>query len=312
MLGYFGPAGTFTHQALLTLADNPSLAQDVNDAYPFPSVPAALEGVRAGWVDAVMVPIENSIEGSVSTTLDDLGNPDATPLQIIAEVLVGVTFDLAARPGTRMSDVRNVITHPHAAAQTRVWMAANLPDATIVERGSTAAAAQTVSNPDSGFDAAICAPAATRLYELVPLAHDIADIQAGVTRFVFVSRRRVCPTPTGHDKTTLVTYMHTDRAGALLVILQQLAVRGVNLCRIESRPTKTTLGSYCFSIDAEGHISDARLAEALMGLKRVCQNVVFLGSYPRADAQAAHVASGAHDSDYRAAADWLAQLGVNV
>ena len=308
MLGYFGPKGTFTHQALLSLADDPRFGGAIAQARPYPSVMAALAAVRDGEADAVMVPIENSVEGGVSATLDNLGNPAATALQIVAEVLVNVTFDLAVRPGTALADVRQVITHPHAAAQTRAWLAATLPQATVIERGSTAGAAQTVADPASGFDAAICAPVATQLYGLTALAHDIADTEAAVTRFVLVTRRGPSPAPTGHDKTTLVAYLQADRAGALLEILQQLAVRGVNLCRIESRPTKTTLGSYCFSIDAEGHIQDARLAEALMGLRRVCQNVVFLGSYPRADGVTPQVPPGAHDSDYATAAAWLAGL----
>jgi len=308
MLGYFGPEGTFTHQALLSLAGDPRFSGAIAQARPYPSVMAALAAVRAGEADAVMVPIENSVEGGVSATLDNLGDSAATALQIVAEVLVNVTFDLAVRPGTALADVHQVITHPHAAAQTRAWLAATLPQATVVERGSTAGAAQTVADPASGFDAAICAPVATQLYGLTALAHDIADTEAAVTRFVLVTRRGPSPAPTGHDKTTLVAYLQADRAGALLEILQQLAVRGVNLCRIESRPTKTTLGSYCFSIDAEGHIQDARLAEALMGLRRVCQNVVFLGSYPRADGVTPQVPPGAHDSDYATAAAWLAGL----
>jgi len=306
MLGYFGPEGTFTHQALLALASNPQF--DIADAQSYPSVGAALQAVRAGDVKAVMVPIENSVEGGVSATIDDLGNPDATPLQIIAEVLVNVTFDLAVRPGTQMGDVRQVITHPHAAAQTRAWLAKHMPQATVVERGSTAGAAKEVANPGSEFDAAVCAPVATKLYGLTALAHDIEDNDAGVTRFVLVSQRCACPAPTGHDKTSLTAYVHANHSGALLEILQQFAVRGVSLCRIESRPTKTALGSYCFSIDAEGHIDEARMAESLMGLKRVCQNVVFLGSYPRADEVASAISDGASDADYAGAQGWIDSL----
>jgi len=305
VFGYFGPEGTFTHQALLLLADDPRFTNEVAGAKPYVSVPEALDAVRSGDVTAVMVPIENSVEGGVSATLDNLGNPEAAPLQILAEVLVNVTFDLAVRPGVSLADVRRVITHPHAAAQTRAWLAETLPQATVVERGSTAGAAREVADPSSEFDGAVCAPVATQLYGLTAVAHDIADNDSAVTRFVLVGRRGAQPPATGHDKTTLVAYLRADRAGALLEILQQLAVRGVNLCRIESRPTKTTLGSYCFSIDAEGHIDDARMAGALMGLKRVCQDVVFLGSYPRADGVPANIADGASDADYNQANTWL-------
>ncbi|MCL2490616.1 MAG: prephenate dehydratase [Propionibacteriaceae bacterium] len=308
MLGYFGPAGTFTHQAILGLRGDPRWGALVDDSRPYASVAAALEAVRSGAAEAVMVPIENSVEGGVTATLDNLGDPEAAPLQILAETVVKVTFDLAVRPGTQLGDVKTIITHPHAAAQTRAWLETTLPGATVTERGSTAGAAEAVADPSSPFDAAICAPAATNLYGLTPVAHDIADNDDAVTRFVLVGRRGPCPAPTGHDKTTFVAYMRANHSGALLEILQQLAVRGVNLCRIESRPTKTTLGSYCFSIDAEGHVDDARMSESLMGLKRICQDVVFLGSYPRADEVAPHLPPGADDAAYRAAADWLKSL----
>ncbi|AJQ89877.1 prephenate dehydratase [Propionibacterium freudenreichii] len=304
MLGYFGPEGTFTHQALLSVSED--------EATPFSTVAAALDAVRAEEIDAAMVPIENSVEGSVSATIDNLGSLDAPRLQIMQEVLVEVTFDLCARPGTTLDQVHRIITHPHAAAQVRDWLSLHLPEAEVIERGSTAAAAQAVSDPDSGFDAAVCAPIAGRLYGLVPLATDIADNDAAVTRFVLVGRPGRPALATGADKTTLVAYMRHDEPGALLSILQQFAVRGVNLCRIESRPTKTTLGNYCFNMDAEGHLDDFRVAAALMGLKRVCKDVIFLGSYARADQQLPNVPVGAKDSDYRAAGAWLEGLGGNM
>jgi prephenate dehydratase len=165
-----------------------------------------------------------------------------------------------------------------------------------------------VARPGSDFDAAICAPVARDMYGLVTAASNIGDSDDAVTRFVLVARPGHLPPRTGHDKTTLMAYMREDRPGALLEILQQLAVRGVNMCRIESRPTKTTLGSYCFSVDAEGHIDDARMAEALVGLRRICQDVVFLGSYPRADDRAQFIPVGGTDDDYAAAHAWLASL----
>ena len=303
MRGYFGPEGTFTHQALLTLGDEP--------AQPYPTVARALDAVRAGEVEASLVPIENSIEGGVSATLDYLGLPNS-PLQIIHEVVIPVSFDLCGRPGTPLGQVQRVISHPHAIAQVRGWLDANLPDAVVVERGSTAGAAQTVADPESGFEAAVCAPIAGQMYGLVSAATGISDNDQAATRFVLVSRPGPSPERTGHDKTTLVAYMRKDHPGALLEILQQLAVRGVNLCRIESRPTKTTLGEYCFSMDAEGHISDARMAEALMGLRRICKDVVFLGSYARADGKEPKVPYGGTDADYRNALDWAYQINPEL
>ena len=233
---------------------------------------------------------------------------DRPRLQIRREVILPVRFDLCVRPGTQLRDIRRIITHPHAAAQVRDWLATHLPDAVVTEKGSTAAAAQTVSDQASTYDAAICASVAGKMYGLVALEHDIADNEDAVTRFVLVRRPRELPAPTGSDKTTFTAYMRADRSGALLEILSQLAMRGVNLCRIESRPTKTTLGSYCFSIDAEGHVADARLAEAMEGMKRICKDVVFLGSYARADGQAPSIPDGGSDADYAAARAWVTGL----
>jgi len=296
VLGYFGPEGTFTHQALLSLNLD-------EEAVPFSSVAATLDAVRDGTVRAGLVPIENSVEGGVSATLDNLAA--GKPLVITAEALLSVQFGLYGRVGTRLSDVRRVVTHPHAAAQVRTWLATHLPEATVTERGSTAGAAKEVATPGSTFDAAVCAAVAGEMYALEPLAADIADNPDAVTRFVLVSRPAAPAQRTGHDKTSLVAYMREDRSGALLEILEQFASRGVNLCRIESRPTKERMGSYCFAIDAEGHVSDARMAEALMGLHRICKRVDFLGSYPRADKVEPTVEKGFRESDYEKAVTWL-------
>ncbi len=298
--GYFGPAGTFTHQALLTL---PAAG---GDPIPYATVGQALQAVRDGEVTSVLVPIENSVEGGVTATLDNLTYGD--PLVITREVLLPVQFGLYARPGARLSEIRQVLTHPHAAAQCRAWLADHLPGATVTEGGSTAGAAAEVADPQSRFDAAVCAAVAGEMYRLVPVAQGIADNAEAVTRFVLVSRPGPVAPATGADKTTMVLFMREDHPGALLEILEQFASRGVNLCRIESRPTKRTLGDYCFSVDAEGHLDDARVAEALMGLHRICADVVFLGSYPRADAERTDVRPGTANPDYAAAAGWLRRL----
>ena len=298
--GYFGPVGTFTHQALLTLP-----AQH-GEPVPYGTVGQALQAVREGEVTSVLVPIENSVEGGVTATLDNLTYGD--PLVITREVLLPVQFTLFARAGTRLTDVKHVLTHPHAAAQCRQWLADHLPEVAVTEGGSTAAAAAEVADPGSRYDAAICATVAGQLYRLTPLAEGIADNPDGVTRFVLVARPGPVGPPTGADKTTMVLFLREDHPGALLEILEQFASRGVNLCRIESRPTKRTLGDYCFSVDAEGHLDDARVAEALMGLHRICADVVFLGSYPRADQERTLVRTGTANTDYTAAASWLRRL----
>jgi len=298
--GYFGPVGTFTHQALLTLPALP------DEPAPYATVGLALQAVRDGDVAAALVPIENSVEGGVSATLDNLTYGE--PLRITREVLLPVQFTLFARNGTQIQDVRRVLTHPHAAAQCRDWLANNLPQAMITEGGSTAAAAAEVADPDSRFDAAICAQVAGELHGLTSLATGIADNPDAVTRFVLVSQPVPVGPATGADKTTMVLFMRDDHPGALLEILEQFASRGVNLCRIESRPTKKSLGDYCFSVDAEGHVDDARMAEAMMGLHRVCRDVVFLGSYPRADLTESIIRRGTSNAEYAAAETWLQNL----
>jgi prephenate dehydratase len=305
VLGYFGPAGTFTHQALRTLG--------TGDARPFSSVVSAITAAAAGEVEASLVPIENSVEGGVSATLDTLAAVGG--LQIIREVVIPVQFGLYVRPGSTLADVTSVLTHPHAAAQCRGWLDAHLPKgADITEGGSTAGAAKEVSDPFSRYDAAICAPVAADMYNLVPAAERIGDNANAVTRFVLVGRRGPVAARTGDDRTTVVAFMHEDHPGALLDILQQFAFRGINLSRIESRPTKDQLGSYCFSIDAVGHIDDERMAAALKGLHRVCSEVTFLGSYPHAvvDGSPAPVQpptpAGSTDRAYREAEAWFAEV----
>lgn len=300
MLGYFGPAGTFTHQALLSISKE--------EATPYASVVGALAAVRSGEIDGAVVPIENSVEGGVSATLDELIAGD--PLMIRREILVPVSFGMYARPGTKLEDVRHVLTHGHAAAQCRRFLA-GLPEAQVTEAGSTAGASQEVAKPDSKYDAAISARVAGQLYGLDELAYAIEDNPGAVTRFVEVCRPERVPMRTGADKTTLVVFMNVDQTGALLEILEQFKTRGVNLTRIESRPTKTSLGSYCFSIDAEGHLHDQRIAETLEGLARICPQVYFLGSYPRADGRSPKLDPRFSDESFRSAYDWVASLDTD-
>ncbi len=298
---YLGPEGTFTEAALRSLPAAATAALQ-----PCSSVGAALDAVRDGEVDGAVVPIENSVEGAVPVTLDALANGDL--LMITREMHVEVQFSLLAKPGTLLEDVRRVATHPHAEAQCRRWLAAHIPDAEVVLEASTAHAAAMVAGPDSPYDAAISAPMAAHTYRLSTLASAVADRAGAVTRFVLVSRPGAPAPPTGADKTSLVVYIHENRPGALQSLLEQFAVRGIDLTWIQSRPTGSALGKYCFAIDAEGHVADARVGEALMGLRRTSDEVRFLGSYPRADGVVTSVATGTSDSDFAQAAAWLASL----
>jgi prephenate dehydratase len=271
---------------------------------PCVSVADALDAVRRGDVAAALVPLENSVEGSVSETLDELATGE--PLQIVREVQLAVSFALLVRPGTTLADISTVTTIPHAEAQVRGWLRGTLPAARFIAASSTADGARAVAAGEA--DAAVAAPLAAEHYRLETLADDIADTPGAVTRFVLVAPPGPPPPPTGGDRTSFVAFIADDHPGALLEILTELAVRGVNLTRIESRPTGDGLGRYCFSMDAEGHIAYARVAEALAALRRLCADVRFLGSYPTADGREPTERRATSDEDFADAAAWVAQL----
>ena len=298
---YLGPEGTFTEAALRTVPD----AADAQ-LLPYRSVSAALDAVRRGEVNAALVPLENSVGGGVASTIDELSTGEL--LHISREVLLDVGFALAVRPGTSRSSLKRVAAHPQAEAQCRRWIADNLSDVEIVTSASNAEAAASVASPASSFDAAITSTLAAQRYGLEVVDDDIHDHAGAVTRFVLVRPPTTPAAPTGTDKTSLVAFIGEDHPGALLEILTEFAVRGINLTWIESRPTGVGLGRYCFSIDCEGHIVDARVSEALMGLRRICSDVRFLGSYPRADGLPATMRRGTSDTEFRDAAAWLARV----
>lgn len=302
---YLGPSGTFTEAALLTVPGALDAAR-----VPATSVPDALERLRNGDADAAMVPIENSVEGGVTATLDAIAAGGAD-LRIIREVLVPITFVLVARPGVSLEDIRTVSTHTHAWAQVRAWTAANLPGVDYVPGSSTAAAALGLLHENPVYQAAVCSPTVAQQHpELEVLAHNIGDNKNAVTRFVLVARNKPAPAPTGADKTTLVIPLPQDRPGALLDLLEQFSTRGINLSRIESRPTGEFLGSYFFSIDIDGHLHDARVRDALRGIHRVSPGVQYLGSYPRADQRVTAVDTLHREDAFDAARDWVEALFV--
>jgi prephenate dehydratase len=296
VIAFLGPEGTFAHAAVLALpsAENAELL-------PVTSVTLAIDAVRRGDADAALVPLENSVEGAVPATLDELAAGD--PLIVVAETYLPVAFALLARPGIAAADVRTIATHPHAEAQVRRWLLDNVPKASVSLLGSTAAAAQAVARGE--YDAAVGAAVAGRIYGLATIAADIADTEGAVTRFVLLGRPGPPPPPTGNDRTSLVAYLREDHAGALLELLTEFATRGVNLTRIESRPTKGRIGQYCFSIDCEGHVADERVGDALAALHRVCADVRFLGSYPRQQGQLGAVPTGRRDAEFAEAREWL-------
>ncbi len=298
---YLGPEGTFTEVALRTLPETAT-----RELVPVVSVPAALDAVRNGEAEAAFVPIENSVEGGITTTLDEL--VAGAPLMIYREVLLSITFALLVRPGTEITDIKTVTAHPAAQSQVRDWMKANLPPDVVWESAaSNADGARLVQ--EGRYDAAFAGEFAASRYGLEALETGIHDAENAQTRFVLVGRPARPAAPTGADKTSVVIWQRDDHPGGLRDLLDEFAVRGVNLMLLQSRPTGQGIGNYCFAIDAEGHISDRRMAETLMGLKRVCLEVRYLGSYPRADAEKAvrTPLPGTSDEEFVTASDWVAR-----
>jgi prephenate dehydratase len=299
---YLGPEGTFTESAVASLLG--SQPGDGEQPVPYPSIGAALAAVRTGEAERAVVPIESSVEGIVTATVDDLTSEG--DLLIRAETRLPIEFALLARPGTALPDVKAVGGHPQAEPQCRRWLAVNLPGREWVPLASNAEAARRVA--EGSLDAALAGSFAAAKYGLAVLAPDVHDRSNAVTRFVVVAPPGQLPAPTGSDRTSLAAFLADDHPGALMEILTEFAVRGVNLSTIQSRPTGGGLGSYFFFIDCEGHIDDARVGEAMMGVRRVCAEVRFLGSYPRSDGGRTQIRPGTSGPEFAEAAAWLARL----
>jgi len=266
---------------------------------------AYLGPALAGKADRAVVPIENSIEGGVSATSDALAVMPG--VQIFGEYLVPVRFDLMAKPGTKLSEIKDVLTHPVAYAQSRKWLEQNLSSHTHIPAASTAAAAKALAD-GANADAVIAASGAAKLYGLEILASDIGENKEAQTRFIEIGKKSKPQPKTGTDKTSVIVELPDDRPGGLLEMLEQFAARGVNLSRIESRPVGDRFGRYRFNIDAEGHIEDEAIAEALMGLHRFSPKVIFLGSYAKADKSASEHQGNNTNTSYHAARKWLDNL----
>lgn len=287
-IAYFGPQGTFTEQAAIAFA--------VADAelVPVDTVPLALAAARSGDADYCCVPVENSVEGAVPATMDALVT--GSPLVAVAETVLPVRFSILVRPGT--VDIRTIASHPHALAQVREWLASRLPSAVTVATTSTAAAAVAVAKGD--FDAAVTAPVAVTHYPLAEFATEVADVADARTRFLLLRQPGPLPSPTGADRTS-VCVTTPDRVGVLAELLTELALRGINLTGLESRPTKGRLGEYRFYIDLEGHVADPQVGDALAALHRHSREIRFLGSYPKFD----HEAAPTSNAEFTAAAEWV-------
>ncbi len=279
---YLGPEGTFTEQAAQALLDHHLATGGQAELAAATGVAAAIADLRAGRVAAACVPLENSVEGSVPLTLDELTHGD--PLLITAEAYVQVQFDLLVRPGAEAADIGTIGSHPHGHAQVRPYVAAQFPDAESVVCSSTAAAAAAVLAGE--LDAAAASPGAGRRYGLQSLAVDIGEVQGAVTRFVLLQLPAAPQPATGNDRTSLVVFVD-NQPGTLLAVLAEFANRGINLTRLESRPARSRLGEYFFLLDADGHLDEPAMADALRAIHRRAAHLRFLGSYPRAVGQTA-------------------------
>lgn len=297
---YLGPEGTFTDAALLQMTAAglvPNQGAEALVRLPIESTPAALDAVRKGEADYACVPIENSIDGSVMPTLDNLAI--GTPLQVFAETTLDVAFTIGVKPGRNAEDVHTLAAFPVAAAQVRQWIAANLAGTEMLPAYSNADAARQVAEGQA--DAAVTSPLAATHWKLAALADGVVDEPNARTRFVLVGPPGPPPARTGADRTAVV--LRIDNApGALLAALAEFAIRGIDLTRIESRPTRTGLGIYRFFADCVGHIDDDPVAEALKALHRRCADVRYLGSWPTGSP------AGALPPATDEALRWLAQL----
>jgi prephenate dehydratase len=302
-VGFLGPLGTFTEQALLS---QPDLA--AGELVPYPTIMEVLAAVAAGDIELAFVPIENSIEGTVNLSQDALAFTH--DLLIQREVVLDIELCLLAPPGTTLDDVKVISSIPVATGQCTEFLRRR-PDIEVRAANSTAEAAQVAGREQAHGTAAIGPRVAASIYDLDVIADDIADAGDNQTRFVVVARDGV-PAPTGHDKTSLVVYQRANEPGSLISILQEFAARRINLSNLLSRPTKDGgLGDYCFVIYLDGHISDELVADAIRALHAKQGRVKFLGSYPVAG-QHAHSAREHADERWRQADDWVSGLRSQI
>ena len=268
-IAYLGPAGTFTEAAALRYDSEAQLI-------PFSSIAAVAAAVDSGMAEEGVVPIENSLEGSVTDTLDLLIHD--SELSIRHEMVISIEHCLLVKPGVLAQDVSAVYSHPQALGQCRRFIERCFPKAQAVAALSTAAAVEDMLQSQSPA-AAIATRRAAELYGAEILAHGIQDNPANHTRFVVLAQHD--HPPTGRDKTSLCFSFDDDRAGILHSVLGQFANRNINLAKVESRPNKESLGRYIFLVDIEGHRDDPTVSEALSSVEAEASMLKVFGSYPQ-------------------------------
>lgn len=298
-VAFLGPDATFSAEAAHEAVPGGELE-------PLPNVSDVFAAVRDGGAKVGVVPIENMIEGSVNATLDELCfGPGGAYVR--GEIRLPVTLHLLGPSGSQPSRLRTVRSHPVALGQCRQWLRTHAPQADTEAETSTAEAARLVSLTRAGDGEVAIAPRlAAERFGLEVLAADVHDMPGNATRFVVLGTSMAAAT--GADKTSLVVFFGDDRPGLLLKVLEEFALRGINLTKIESRPTKTSLGEYCILFDAEGHPAEARMAEALRSVHRHVAELRVFGAYPRADGIAPQVSPSDTDAAYTEAVTWHRRL----
>ncbi len=279
-VSFLGPEGTFTEEALIkfyskTLNKPESILSRFIEKMPLPTISDVIKSIDRGEANQGVVPIENSIEGSVNLTQDML--TFESEAKIIAEIIMPIKHHLIAKSNVKLKQIKKIISHPHATAQCRVFLSQKFPDVEIIAANSTAEAVKKLKENDKD-SAAIGTKIAAQLYGLEVILSDIEDNKDNKTRFVVVGNyiEKRC----GKDKTSIVCFLKKDKPGSLYNILKEFAQRNINLTRLESRPAKKDLGDYVFMIDMEGHVHDKIIYEALESLRSKVYLVKLLGSYP--------------------------------
>jgi prephenate dehydratase len=296
-IGYLGPEGSFSHEAVSTMEEVEPVACD--------TIVDLLASVADSSLDLGLVPLENAIEGTVSATIDGLVFDH--DLVIVREIVIPIRLHLLARPGVSIEDLRGVRSYVHALAQCRAYL--HGLDVAIEQTTSTSQAAREAADSAEPW-AAVASTLAGELFGLVALATDIEDHPDNATRFVVVGRERVAA-PTGHDRSTIVCFQDADRPGSLYAILGRFAARDVNLTKLESRPTKRGLGDYCFVIEFEGHVADEVVADCLADLQAHLARVKFLGSYPVTGVDASNRREEVAESR-RSADQWIKEIRSRI
>lgn len=277
-IGFLGPPGTFTEVALRATVSADSADGRQRRFVPYPSMRETIEAVSAGAVDCAIVPIENSIEGSVDATVDILVH-EIENLQIVREISIPIHQCLITKPGVTLDQITKVVSLPVASGQARAWLRNNLPGRPIEAANSTADAVDKVANSDEPW-AAVANELAAEEYGCVVLVANIEDHEENETRFVFLARQRERQDWFEPYKTSVVCEIVKDQPGALLLILQEFSFRHINLTKVESRPSKRRLGDYLFVIDTEGKADEGSLSDALSCLCCKLPRLTILGSYP--------------------------------